>query len=462
MFFKSQKENLALFSKMMEISQEYRCIQSKLGHCDLPMNRVLLGVKQWNTYGWAEFSEVNTEPAGFDFYIGGLHESVFEAYVTSSYPATETSLFVGYSTDCYALNEHSSLLEILDYSAITAILSKAYYPKLKTLRLGITELLSNSEGVNGAVGDITELLAKMPNLERLEIGGYFILSRPLHLPQLKSLTITVAENWTIALNQEPSEQCFNHLFESNLPALSEMYIYLNCAGDFERGIRYCFPEKFLNSESTPNLSTLEINGLVCQGETQRLTESRIWCGLKSKFNYLTEACFLAVDVHYFNDRAYVCGVSFSQPKQEQPDEVFYSELDVPGEYVSGEFYKRELPCILKLLEEHCLNPRVIIIDGFVYLDDTNRWGLGAHLSYACSQDCQDVDVIGVAKNARKEMPKEWEVIRGSSSKPLYVAASGLDNGFARDLIATMAGEYRMPTLLKMADSLCRERALQQN
>ena len=57
-----------------------------------------------------------------------------------------------------------------------------------------------------------------------------------------------------------------------------------------------------------------------------------------------------------------------------------ARIDGTDEYVPGEFYKRELPCIIKLLdlvEEHI---DCIIIDGFVYLDGDTRPGLGKHIS----------------------------------------------------------------------------------
>jgi deoxyribonuclease V len=66
------------------------------------------------------------------------------------------------------------------------------------------------------------------------------------------------------------------------------------------------------------------------------------------------------------------------------------------EYTSGEFYKRELPCILSLLgKNHFDNIEAIIVDGFVYLDDQNKLGLGGHLYERLPYK---VPVIGVAKN----------------------------------------------------------------
>jgi hypothetical protein len=47
-------------------------------------------------------------------------------------------------------------------------------------------------------------------------------------------------------------------------------------------------------------------------------------------------------------------------------------------YVPGEFYRRELPCILRVLETISESIDVIVVDGYVWLEGT-RPGLGAHL-----------------------------------------------------------------------------------
>lgn len=62
----------------------------------------------------------------------------------------------------------------------------------------------------------------------------------------------------------------------------------------------------------------------------------------------------------------------------------------------GEFYKRELSCILAILEDIDLATiSCIIIDGFVVLDDAGKHGLGGHLY---EQLDPKVPVIGFATN----------------------------------------------------------------
>ena len=45
------------------------------------------------------------------------------------------------------------------------------------------------------------------------------------------------------------------------------------------------------------------------------------------------------------------------------------------------------------------------------------------------------------------------VLRGRSQNPLYVTGVGLPVGEAARLVASMHGEYRFPTLLKLLDDL---------
>lgn len=51
-------------------------------------------------------------------------------------------------------------------------------------------------------------------------------------------------------------------------------------------------------------------------------------------------------------------------------------------YVSGEFYKREMPCALAILGDLGKPPTMVVIDGYVHLDDLGRPGFGAHLHRA--------------------------------------------------------------------------------
>jgi deoxyribonuclease V len=161
---------------------------------------------------------------------------------------------------------------------------------------------------------------------------------------------------------------------------------------------------------------------------------------------------LAVDVHYKDPKAVVAGVLFKNWNDDHPCDVFISAVSNIEKYTPGEFYKRELPCILKLLEDHEINPDGIVIDGFVYLDGVGKAGLGKHLYDALEGR---VSVIGVAKKRFKDISGAFAVCRGSSDKPLYVTSEGIEIDTAKKLVTTMSGRFRVPTLLKMVDQACR-------
>lgn len=119
-------------------------------------------------------------------------------------------------------------------------------------------------------------------------------------------------------------------------------------------------------------------------------------------------------------------------------------------YEPGAFYLRELPCLLGVLRE---GPPadLVIVDGYVSLDE-GRAGLGAHLHQAL--DCQ-TPVVGVAKTRYRSASNTVEVLRGTSSSPLFVTAVGIDVAVAADEVRRMHGPHRVPTLLRSVDQLAR-------
>lgn len=161
---------------------------------------------------------------------------------------------------------------------------------------------------------------------------------------------------------------------------------------------------------------------------------------------------LAVDVSYKETSAIIAGVLFENWSADKPEDIFTCELEDIIEYIPGEFYKRELPCIVSLLKEHLIQPDCIVIDGNVYLDGISKPGLGKRLY---DHFDEKVIVIGVAKQPFKGIPKECEVYRGMSEKPLYVTAAGVELNEAKIFIESMHGEFRVPTLLKQVDQICR-------
>lgn len=164
---------------------------------------------------------------------------------------------------------------------------------------------------------------------------------------------------------------------------------------------------------------------------------------------------LAFDTYYFDQKAKTVCVEFCEWNENKNFKVYTEIIDNVSEYIPGEFYKRELPCILSLLNQIDLSVvRAIIVDGFVYLDDEKKYGLGGYLYEKLNKE---IPVIGVAKTNFASIEKNKKsLFRGDSKKPLYITSIGIDLDDAFSLIEKMDGEYRMPTLLKELDRLTKE------
>jgi deoxyribonuclease V len=126
-------------------------------------------------------------------------------------------------------------------------------------------------------------------------------------------------------------------------------------------------------------------------------------------------------------------------------------VDEVAPYRPGAFFERELRCLMQVLGR-VDRPTLVVIDGYVVLDGQGRPGLGAHLHERLGGS---VPVVGVAKTAFQGSLFAQRIVRGSSLWPLFVTAKGIDPGEAAELVRTMRGEYRVPTLLARVDGLAR-------
>ncbi|MEZ6030706.1 MAG: endonuclease V [Hyphomonadaceae bacterium] len=125
----------------------------------------------------------------------------------------------------------------------------------------------------------------------------------------------------------------------------------------------------------------------------------------------------------------------------------------PASYEPGQFFRRELPLLLAVLDRLPRRPDIILIDGYVWLDMDGRKGLGAHLYEALDEACA---VVGVAKTKFADAD-EWaaQVVRGAASRPLYVTAAGLSLEEAAAGVKRMHGPHRISTFPGRADRLAR-------
>ncbi|MNK60103.1 Endonuclease V [compost metagenome] len=164
---------------------------------------------------------------------------------------------------------------------------------------------------------------------------------------------------------------------------------------------------------------------------------------------------LAFDTYYFDQKAKTICLEFAEWNEDKNFKVHSEIIDNVEEYIPGEFYKRELPCILSLLKQIDLSTiDVIVVDGFVYLNDENKYGLGGYLYDKLNKE---IPIIGVAKTNFASIEKNKKALfRGDSKKPLYVTSIGIDLDEAYKKIESMHGEFRMPTLLKELDRLTKE------
>jgi deoxyribonuclease V len=160
----------------------------------------------------------------------------------------------------------------------------------------------------------------------------------------------------------------------------------------------------------------------------------------------------AVDVCYSDTGATAGGVLFTHWTSEQPALELREFIEQVEPYEPGSFYKRELPCLLKLLEPVKGQVETIIVDGYVWLGPENRPGLGARLYETLGEQ---TPVIGVAKSIFGGATNAEAVLRGRSKRQLYVTAAGMDPVIVAKNIQVMHGPHRIPTLLKRVDQLCR-------
>jgi deoxyribonuclease V len=127
-------------------------------------------------------------------------------------------------------------------------------------------------------------------------------------------------------------------------------------------------------------------------------------------------------------------------------------------YISGQFYKRELPCLKEMIADlRTCNPQLhwdcIVVDGYVWLSPPDGspecQGLGARLYY----EYMDWPVIGVAKSIYPGTPA-ITIFRGiEGTKPLYVTSVDFDPNEAAELIKDLPGKYKVPDLLREADRM---------
>lgn len=162
-----------------------------------------------------------------------------------------------------------------------------------------------------------------------------------------------------------------------------------------------------------------------------------------------------LDVHYHGTSAHAaCVVAHGWT-----DERGFGEhlVHVPSvaDYEPGQFYRRELPCLLAVLGTLPQPADIAVVDGYVWLGQERAPGLGFHLYEALGSK---TPVVGVAKTAYMGAQMSCDVARvcrGQSVRPLFVTAVGVDLSTAQQWVQSMAGAHRIPLLMAQVDRLAR-------
>ncbi len=162
---------------------------------------------------------------------------------------------------------------------------------------------------------------------------------------------------------------------------------------------------------------------------------------------------LTTDVAYSETSAVAAGILHRDWASEMAERTIVEHIGAVAPYEPGAFYKRELPCLMRLLAavDHRLD--AIVVDGYVTLGPDQAPGLGWHLHDAIDRV---TPVVGIAKSEFAGTPEACRVYRGGSSQPLFVTAIGMPLSAARAKVVGMHGPHRLPTLLRQVDRVCRD------
>jgi deoxyribonuclease V len=158
-----------------------------------------------------------------------------------------------------------------------------------------------------------------------------------------------------------------------------------------------------------------------------------------------------LDVQYQDTTACAAGIVFRDWLDAKALEEKVIQLADIQPYESGQFFRRELPCLMAILQRL---PKIgiVIVDGYVWLEGEGKPALGACLYDALAGQAT---VIGVAKTKFRGAHGVCEITRGRSRRPLFISAAGMHPEEAAKHVRSMDGDYRIPTLLARADYLCR-------
>lgn len=163
----------------------------------------------------------------------------------------------------------------------------------------------------------------------------------------------------------------------------------------------------------------------------------------------------ALDVHYTSTKAHAAAIVFDEWQSDEPL-ARHTTTEAPvAEYEGGKFYLRELSPLLKVIAQLGSDIDTYVIDGYCHLSRKFVPGLGAYLHASLTHS---TIIVGVAKNRYRDSKHAVEVFRANSKRPLFVTAIGIQYRVAGQHVQSMAGQFRIPKMLKAVDSLARAKS----
>ena len=161
-----------------------------------------------------------------------------------------------------------------------------------------------------------------------------------------------------------------------------------------------------------------------------------------------------VDVAYQDDEAFAACLLFDQWTDASGAQSLVAHIAAVAPYEPGQFYRRELPCLLAALERSPWPLEMVVIDGYVWLGSEQRPGLGAHLYEALESE---IPVIGVAKTAFIDTPaveaipgRESESFMGNIRRYRFADRRAAYSGDARGVSNSDTAERSRPFMPRRA------------
>lgn len=425
LYFKSPlvaKQDMAFLDLVLRFPDEHKGFsEGAQGH-----RKWWLGAKPLPPCRYVTTKPKYDDLCSFLFVMGAHHLDIFEAYIHSSFSKDVQRLFVGTSSTEYS--PKNSDVDPMDYSLVTEVLSKGWYPRLKVLWLGSTELLFNGTWSNGSVGDVTKLLKKMPNLSNLEISGFFKLNEPIELNHLTCLDIEVLHDLKRKACLEPSLDSVQNLLSSNFPKLKEAQYFLQCDGDLSRNPGYVFPDVFLDKCSHPSLRKLSLTGLFQKGEIKKLQQSRLGQNLETFYHDALEAYILMVHIERGRGLTFIKATAYTHTEHVNftAQEVYEYQVDhIAGVCQIEPVYQS----VVSLLKAYELFPALIVVRDDTFLLDNNGDTLGSGIFNQLSHRDNAPNVLEIMNTIGKAERSKVKTHQLGCKQWLYTKTSGYEDEY---------------------------------